>query len=174
VVRTEISVLLVDDHTIMRRGCRQVLEQNRICVRHEVSSGEKACRLSQENPSSVVGLNISMAGMTGLETIRHVRSRTSEQCLVEAARFAAVSKMNLSHDTAQASTIAGLFAQTNPLDVPPTRELEIYCVLMEDRKTVHIAVALSLAAKSVSNNYLRIKAELRARSVADLVRLGFS
>jgi hypothetical protein len=45
---------------------------------------------------------------------------------------------------------------------------------MEDRKTVHIAAALSLAAKSVSNNYLRIKAELRARSVADLVRLGFS
>ena len=94
--------------------------------------------------------------------------------MVDAARFTAVSKMNLSHDTAQASTIAGLFAQTNPLDVPPTRELEIYCVLMEDRKSVHIASALSLAAKSVSNKYLRIKAGLRARSVANLVRLGFS
>ena len=79
-MRTEISVLLVDDHTMIRRGCRQVLEQNRISVQHEVSSGEKACRFSQENPSSVVGLNISMAGMTGLETIRRVRSRTSEQC----------------------------------------------------------------------------------------------
>jgi two-component system invasion response regulator UvrY len=101
-MRTEISILLVDDHTIMRRGCRQVLEQNRISVRHEVSSSEKAWRLSQENLSSVVGLNISMAGMSGLETIRRVRSRTSEQYLVEAARFAAVRKMNLSHDTAQA------------------------------------------------------------------------
>jgi DNA-binding NarL/FixJ family response regulator len=173
-MRTEISALLVDDHTMMRRGCRQVLEQNRISVRHEVSSGEKACRLSQENLSSVGGFIISMAGMTGLETMRRVRLRTSEQCLGEAARFAAVSKMNLSHDTAQASTITGRFAQTNPLDVPLTRELEIYCVLMESRRTVNIAAALSLATKSVSNNYLRIKAELRAQSVTDLVRLGFS
>lgn len=54
-MRTEISILLVDDHTMMRRGCRQVLEQNRISVRHEVSSSEKACRLSQENLSSIVG-----------------------------------------------------------------------------------------------------------------------
>lgn len=90
-----------------------------------------------------------MAGMTGLETIRRVRSRTSEQCLIEAARFAAVSKMNVSHDTAQALTIAGLLAQTNSLDVPPTRELEIYCVLMEDRKN-RLHRRRSLARSEVS------------------------
>lgn len=70
-----ISVLLVDDHAMVRRGCRQLLEENEITVAQEATSGEDACRLATQTPESVVVLDLTMDGMTGLEVIRRLRSR---------------------------------------------------------------------------------------------------
>jgi two-component system invasion response regulator UvrY len=71
-----ISVLLVDDHTVVRTGFRLLLESTPdVRVIAEADSGEAACRRFDETPPDVVVLDLSMPGIGGLETLRRLRAR---------------------------------------------------------------------------------------------------
>jgi DNA-binding NarL/FixJ family response regulator len=66
-----ISILLVDDHTMMREGTRRLLEEDStLVVVGEASDGEEALVRSQELAPRVVILDISMKGMNGFNTAR--------------------------------------------------------------------------------------------------------
>ncbi|MFA5985551.1 MAG: response regulator transcription factor [Methylococcaceae bacterium] len=75
-MREHISVLLVDDHAVVRAGFKTLLSlSNSIGSIYEAEKGESACQLySQYNPDVVV-LDLSMPGIGGLETIRRLISR---------------------------------------------------------------------------------------------------
>ena len=68
-----ISVILVDDHVIMRDGLRQLLEvESDIEVIGEADNGRDAVKLAlQKNPSIVI-MDIAMSGMNGIEATRQI------------------------------------------------------------------------------------------------------
>lgn len=69
-----IRVLIADDHAVVRRGLRQIMEEAPdIKVTGEASSGLDALRALRENWFDVVILDISMPGATGLEVLEHIR-----------------------------------------------------------------------------------------------------
>lgn len=71
-----ISVLLVDDHTVVRTGFRLLLESTPdVRVIAEADSGEAACRRYDETTPDIVVLDLSMPGIGGLETLRRIRAR---------------------------------------------------------------------------------------------------
>lgn len=71
-----ISVLLVDDHTVVRTGFRLLLESTPdVRVVAEADSGEAACRRYDETTPDIVVLDLSMPGIGGLETLRRIRAR---------------------------------------------------------------------------------------------------
>jgi two-component system, NarL family, invasion response regulator UvrY len=71
-----ISVLLVDDHTVVRTGFRLLLESTSdVRVIAEADSGEAACRRFDETTPDIVVLDLSMPGIGGLETLRRIRAR---------------------------------------------------------------------------------------------------
>jgi two-component system invasion response regulator UvrY len=71
-----ISVLLVDDHTVVRTGFRLLLESTPdVRVVAEADSGEAACRRFDETTPDIVVLDLSMPGIGGLETLRRLRAR---------------------------------------------------------------------------------------------------
>lgn len=71
-----ISVLLVDDHTVVRTGFRLLLESTPdVRVIAEADSGEAACRRFDETAPDIVVLDLSMPGIGGLETLRRLRAR---------------------------------------------------------------------------------------------------
>lgn len=71
-----IRVLLVDDHAVVRMGYRTLLEHAEdIEVVAEASSGEAACRKYAEVQPDVVIMDLSLAGMSGLEAIRRIIGR---------------------------------------------------------------------------------------------------
>ena len=71
-----ISVLLVDDHTVVRTGFRLLLESTPdVRVIAEADSGETACRRYDETTPDIVVLDLSMPGIGGLETLRRIRAR---------------------------------------------------------------------------------------------------
>ena len=73
-----ISVLLVDDHTVVRTGFRLLLESTPdVRVIAEADSGEMACRRFDETTPDIVVLDLSMPGIGGLETLRRIRARTA-------------------------------------------------------------------------------------------------
>jgi len=68
-----ISVLLVDDHSLVRRGFRRMLEDERsITVVGEASNGEDAVRLARKLRPSVVVMDCALPSMNGLAATRQI------------------------------------------------------------------------------------------------------
>jgi two-component system invasion response regulator UvrY len=71
-----ISVVLVDDHAVVRTGFRLLLQsQPDIKVAAEAHSGEAAYQICGELDPDVVVMDLGMPGMGGLEAIRRIRAR---------------------------------------------------------------------------------------------------
>jgi NarL family two-component system response regulator LiaR len=69
-----ITVMIVDDHEMVRRGARGYLEaQPDISVVAEAESGAEAVRLARENVPDVVLMDLVMPGMDGVEATRQVK-----------------------------------------------------------------------------------------------------
>ncbi len=69
-----ITVLLVDDHAIVRQGVRAYLDtQPDLVVVAEASSGAEAVRLAAEHAPDVVLMDLIMPGMDGVEATRQLK-----------------------------------------------------------------------------------------------------
>ncbi len=63
----KISVLLADDHTLVRRGFRRLLEDDpTITVVGEAGDGDEAIRLARELSPQVIVMDCAMPGTSGL------------------------------------------------------------------------------------------------------------
>jgi DNA-binding NarL/FixJ family response regulator len=72
-MRNKITVLLVDDHALVRRGFRRILEDDpEIEVVGEASDGEEAVRLAAKERPHVIVMDCAMPGMNGLEATRRI------------------------------------------------------------------------------------------------------
>lgn len=70
---SDIHLMLVDDHEVVRTGLRTFLEaQEGMQVVAEASSGEGALKMALETQPDVVVMDISMPDMDGLETTRRM------------------------------------------------------------------------------------------------------
>lgn len=70
------TVLLVDDHHVVRRGIRALLESEAgIHVVGEAGTGVEAARLTQQLKPDVLIIDLMLADMSGLEVIRQIRKR---------------------------------------------------------------------------------------------------
>lgn len=66
-----ISLLLVDDHDLVRAGIRRILEDDpNVRVLGEASTGEEAIEMVRDARPDMVILDVNMPGIGGLETLR--------------------------------------------------------------------------------------------------------
>lgn len=69
-----IRVILADDHDLVRRGIRRMLEKNsNICVIGEASNGADALRLVQELKPDILLLDMEMPDIQGIHVARELR-----------------------------------------------------------------------------------------------------
>lgn len=72
----KIKVLLVDDHAVVRAGFKLLLStEQSIDVIAEAERGEQAIQLYDDLRPDVIMMDLSMAGIGGLETIHRIRLR---------------------------------------------------------------------------------------------------
>jgi len=70
----QISVLIVDDHDIVRQGvCGYLEAQPDITIAGEAADGEQAVRLAAELLPDVILMDLVMPGIDGIEATRRVR-----------------------------------------------------------------------------------------------------
>ena len=70
----EVTVLVVDDHPLLRRGLRDVIGENsRFKIIGEASDGEEALRLIASLKPQIAIIDIDMPKLNGLETIGEIR-----------------------------------------------------------------------------------------------------
>jgi len=83
-----ITVMIVDDHEMVRRGASSYLEaQPDISVVAQAASGDEAIKLAQEFIPDVVLMDLVMAGMDGVEATRKVKSLSPRSQIIILTSF---------------------------------------------------------------------------------------
>jgi DNA-binding NarL/FixJ family response regulator len=194
----KISVLLVDDHSLVRRGFRRILEDEPdIRVAGEASSGEEAVKLAGELQPKVILMDCALPGMSGLQAIRKILEESpgililmlsmhTEETWVNQALEAGAcgyilkNAMDLELGTAIRRVVAGeivLDAQIARAEVLKgerssgltTRELEILQWICGGKSNKEIAAELGLSANTVAVHRANIMDALGIHKTAELV-----
>lgn len=72
----QISVVIADDHVMVRQGIKQLLElDGDIRVVGEANDGEEAIKVLEENDPDVLLLDINMPKMNGLQVLKKIRQK---------------------------------------------------------------------------------------------------
>jgi DNA-binding NarL/FixJ family response regulator len=192
-----ITVLLVDDHALVRRGFRRLLEDDpSIEVVGEASNGDEAIQLVRDLAPQVVVMDAAMPGTGGLAATRAILARTpdvrvlmlsmhSEETLVRQAMDAGargyVLKNALDLDLAAAVTRvaageivldpAAARAATLPGErsrLTP-RELEVLQLICDGLSNRAIAAKLELSVNTIAVHRANIMNALGVHKTAELV-----
>jgi len=78
-----VTVLLADDHPIVRQGLRHLLEgEPDLKIVGEASDGLQAVELTEKFKPNVLIVDIMMPGLNGLEVLRQVKDRSPSTCSI--------------------------------------------------------------------------------------------
>lgn len=195
--KTTITVLLADDHALVRRGFRRLLEDDPgITVVGEASNGDEAVRMAAGLRPSVVVMDAAMPGTSGLAATRAILaaqpdvrvimlSMHSEETLVRQAMDAGargyVLKSAIDLDLAAAvhRVAAGETVLDPAVSRPPAapgernrltpRELEVLQLICDGLSNRAIAEKLSLSINTVAVHRTNIMNALNVHKTAELV-----
>jgi len=184
-----ITVLLVDDHILIRAGLQRLLEQTgEITVAAMADRGDTAVLMDAELTPDVVLMDVSMPGMSGIETTRQIRASrdasvvmltasTDRGQILDALDAGAIGY--LVKDSDPAVLIAGVRAAANgdaPLDARAARavlevrprnateltkrETEVLELVTNGLANKAIARQLAISEKTVKAHLTRVFSEL--------------
>jgi DNA-binding NarL/FixJ family response regulator len=195
---TKIKVLLVDDHSLVRRGFRRMLEdESDIAVIGEAGNGEEAVQLARELAPQVIVMDCALPGTSGLAATRKILetdpskailmlSMHSEDTLVRQALDAGArgyilkNAVDLELATAIRRVAAGEVVLDAQLTKPATlrgernagltaRELEILQLIVNGKSNKEIADDLKLSVNTVAVHRANIMETLGIHKTAELV-----
>ena len=193
----QISVLLVDDHSLVRRGFRRMLEDDpAITVVGEAEDGHQAVQLAAELLPKVVVMDFAMPSMNGAVAARHILRTAPETAVLILSMHAEASyvrtcleagvrgyilknALDLEMVDAVKQVAAGklvldqrLGSLAQPAGPPPqltTRELEVLHLIVHGKSNKEIAIVLSLSANTVAVHRANIMQTLGIHNTAELV-----
>ncbi len=83
-----ITVLIADDHAVVRSGLRELLESAQdICVVATAADGAQAAELVRQHQPDVVLMDLSMPGVGGIEATRRIRDERQTAHVVVLTSF---------------------------------------------------------------------------------------
>ncbi len=110
-----VRVLLVDDHTVVRRGLRLVFElEDDLEVVGEAADGREALELVAELRPDVVVMDLLMPVMNGVEATRAIRAAHPD---VEVVALTSVLEDRMVVDVVEAGAAGYLLKETRPDDL---------------------------------------------------------
>jgi DNA-binding NarL/FixJ family response regulator len=194
----KITVLLVDDHALVRRGFRRMLEDDpAISVVGEASDGAEGIKLAAQMKPNVIVMDCAMPVMNGLEATRKILkaqpnsailllSMHSEDTLVKQALEAGAKGYILKNamDLDLAGAIKSVAAGKTVLDPQvakpqalkgereaglTARELEILQHIVAGKSNKEIASELKLSVNTVAVHRANIMDRLGIHKTAELV-----
>jgi len=193
-----ISVLLVDDHNLVRRGFRRILEDEPdIIVAGEAGSGSEAIKLAEDLRPKVIVMDCAMPGMNGLEATRQILGKQPQalvlmlsmhpeetlvrQALEAGARgYVLKNAVDLELGSAIRRVVKGETVLDSQLKRPVVlkgkrhagltpRELEVLQMIVEGKSNKEIASALDVSANTIAVHRANMMDTLGIHKAAELV-----
>jgi len=193
-----ITVLLVDDHILVRRGFRRLLEDDPgLAVVGEASNADEAIKITAERAPDVVLMDYALPGANGIAAMRAILSDKPSTAVLILSMH---SEAALVHRAIEAGARGYLLKSAIDLDLPEavrraaagervldaklaraatrpaarTRELsprerEVLHLICEGLSNRDIAARLSLSANTVSVHRANIMNALDVHKTAELV-----
>ncbi len=197
-MQKKITVLLVDDHSLVRRGFRRMLEDEPdMDVVGEAGDGEESVKLAKQLRPQVVVMDCALPGMNGLQATREIIEASPETAVlmlsmhsestwvrqaIEAGAKGYVLKnaLDLELGTAIRKVADGetvfdpKVEQKNVLrgersSALTQRELEVLQMIVDGKSNKEIATALDLSANTVAVHRANIMNTLGIHKTAELV-----
>jgi DNA-binding NarL/FixJ family response regulator len=194
----KITVLLVDDHSLVRRGFRRMLEdESDMEVIGEAGDGESAIKLAKELHPEVIVMDCALPGMNGLEATRRILDYSPDTAVlmlsmhpentwvrqaIEAGAKGYILKdakdLELGSAVRRVATGETVFdpkvEQRAQLKGERTaaltpRELEVLQMIVDGKSNKEIATALDLSANTVAVHRANIMNTLGIHKTAELV-----
>jgi DNA-binding NarL/FixJ family response regulator len=194
----KISVLLVDDHSLVRRGFRRMLEDEAdISVVGEAADGEEAINLVRSLAPRVIVMDCALPGINGLQATRkilqmapdtlvlmlsmHTEETWVRQALDAGARgYVLKNAMDLELGSAIRRIVNGETVLDGQLSVQESlkgernsgltrREVEILQLICDGKSNKEIAAQLELSANTVAVHRANIMDALGIHKTAELV-----
>ncbi|HXK02709.1 MAG TPA: response regulator transcription factor [Verrucomicrobiae bacterium] len=190
-----ITVLLVDDHSLVRRGFRRMLEDDpEIQVVGEAEDGPEAIDLARDLRPRVIVMDFALPSMNGAVAARQILRSAPETavlilsmhsepayvrtCLDAGARgYLLKNAMDLEMVSAVKQVAAGkqvldprlgAIAETAEAQLS-TRELEVLQLIVHGKSNKEIATVLGLSANTVAVHRANIMQALGIHNTAELV-----
>jgi len=194
----KISVLLVDDHSLVRRGFRRMLEDEAdINVVGEAADGEEAINLVRSLAPRVIVMDCALPGINGLQSTRkilqmapdtlvlmlsmHTEETWVRQALDAGARgYVLKNAMDLELGSAIRRIVNGETVLDGQLSMQESlkgernsgltrREVEILQLICDGKSNKEIAAQLELSANTVAVHRANIMDALGIHKTAELV-----
>jgi DNA-binding NarL/FixJ family response regulator len=194
----KITVLLVDDHNLVRRGFRRMLEdESDMEVVGEAGDGEESIKLAKKLHPQVVVMDCALPGMNGLQATRqiiadsphtavlmlsmHTESTWVRQAIEAGAKgYVLKNAMDLELGAAIRKVAAGetvfdpQVEQRSILKGERSaalthRELEVLQMIVDGKSNKEIATALDLSANTIAVHRANIMNSLGIHKTAELV-----
>lgn len=196
------TVLIVDDHAIVRFSLRILLERERFRIVGEVDNGSEVAQKVRDLRPDVVVLDIGLPGLDGMEVIKRLQQQEPapkimvltgqatdlyvRRCL-DAGIGAFVTKGEDLEAVVFAlkalikgySTFPQMAVNSNTLESEPerlgslsNREMEVLRRLSRGENNKHIGTSMNLSAKTISTYRGRIMEKLKTESLVEMVDLA--
>ncbi len=194
----KITVLLVDDHSLVRRGFRRMLEDEPdMHVVGEAGNGEEAVKLAKELHPQVIVMDCALPGMNGLQATRQILEERPDAAVlmlsmhtegtwvrqaIEAGAKGYVLKnaLELELGAAVRKVAAGETVFDPQVEQKSAlkgereaaltpRELEVLQMIVDGKSNKEIAVVLDLSANTVAVHRANIMNTLGIHKTAELV-----
>jgi DNA-binding NarL/FixJ family response regulator len=197
VSKPKISVLLVEDHQLVRRGFRRMLEDEPdISVVGEASDGPEAIELAAGLQPAVVVMDFALPSMNGavaaqriLKAVRntailmlsmHAEPNYVRTCLDAGARgYLLKNAVDLELVDAVRKVAAGgrvmdprlgqMQLGNSPAPALTTRELEVLQLIVHGKSSREIAIVLGVSANTVGVHRANLMQTLGVHNTAELV-----
>ena len=190
--------MLVDDHNLVRRGFRRILEDEPdIIVAGEAGSGSEAIKLAEDLHPKVIVMDCAMPGMNGLEATRQILGKQPQalvlmlsmhpeetlvrQALEAGARgYVLKNAVDLELGSAIRRVVNGETVLDSQLKRPVVlkgkrhagltpRELEVLQMIVDGKSNKEIASALDVSANTIAVHRANMMDTLGIHKAAELV-----
>lgn len=189
------SLLLVDDHKIVRSGLKTLLSNLNFDRIDEADSGKMAYALAQENSYSLIIMDISMEGMSGLDALSKIINRLPKQkililsmhdsdLVIEKSKklgaMGFVTKSDISDNLFQAveQILSGQYffpeikISDSRLNELNEREFEIFKMIASGMNIKNIASDMNISQKTAANYQTSIKQKLEIDNPIEFYKLA--